>query len=72
MTGFLNNLVDGTPPIFKLSTFSLPSNKVSTEDWESAGERRVRLIRSAVYAAQKGLKACNICVDLFQGEGFDM
>ena len=42
------------------------------EDRESAGERSMRLIRSTVYAAQKGLNAGNICVDLFQGERFDM
>ena len=32
----------------------------------------LRLIRSTVYAAQESLNAENICVDLFQGEGFDM
>ena len=33
---------------------------------------KLRLIRSAIYAAKKGLEAGNICVDFFQGEGFDM
>jgi len=32
----------------------------------------LRLIRPAVYTAQNCLKAGNICVDLFQGEGFNM